>query len=461
MIAPDTKSHILGSFRDPSGFLFSRDGLFYRQINLAYREDYDYFLSSGLYDALVENRLLIPHAETDILPKNTDKAYKIIKPEPVPFISYPYEWCFSQLKHAALAMLKIQKKALGFGMTLKDSSAYNIQFLDCKPLLIDTLSFERYREGQYWAAYRQFCQHFLAPLALMSHVDVRLNQLSRIYIDGIPLDLASAMLPFRKYFKFSLFSHIYCHHKFQKYYENKSINPHVHKLSRLAFLALIDNLESIIEKLRWQPGHTIWNRYYEDINYSPEAVDSKKEIITELIRQTKPRLVFDIAANNGFFSRIASSNDIQTISFDNDYSVVEENYLSCVKNKEANILPLVIDITNPSPGIGWGNEERMSFFERGPADAILALALIHHLVICHNIPLEEIALFFHKNCKFIMIEFVPISDSNAQRLLAGRKNIFQDYTRENFERIFSRYFTMENSVKLRDSERILYLLKRR
>lgn len=197
-----------GSFRDPSGFIFFENGSLYRQVNIVYRENYDQLINSGLYETLVRLGLMVSHEEVDLHYARTNSAYRILKPALIPFISYPYEWCFSQLKDAALTTLEIQKKALDFGMSLKDASAYNIQFLDGKPVFIDTLSFEKYEEGQPWVAYRQFCQHFLAPLALMCFSDVRLNQLLRIYPDGIPLDLASCLLPLRTFLKFSLLSHI-------------------------------------------------------------------------------------------------------------------------------------------------------------------------------------------------------------------------------------------------------------
>jgi hypothetical protein len=176
------------SFRDPSGYLFHRGAELYRQVNRRYQENYDLLTSSGLYDKLVAEGLLVPHEEVDLEPLDAATAYKTIKPLLVPFVSYPYEWCFSQLKDAALATLAIQKTAMSHGMSLKDASAYNIQFIDCRPVLIDTLSFERYVPGRPWIAYRQFCQHFLAPLALMSYRDPRVSQLLKAGLDGIPLD---------------------------------------------------------------------------------------------------------------------------------------------------------------------------------------------------------------------------------------------------------------------------------
>jgi len=165
------------SFRDPSGFVFTSEGILYRQVQQIYQQHYDHLIQSGLYEDLVRSRLLLPHEETNLNLALHDSAYKILKPRLIPFLSYPYEWCFSQLKDAALTTLEIQKAAMLKGMMLKDASAFNIQFLQGKPVMIDTLSFELYKEGEPWIAYQQFCQHFLAPLALMSTRDVRLNQL--------------------------------------------------------------------------------------------------------------------------------------------------------------------------------------------------------------------------------------------------------------------------------------------
>jgi hypothetical protein len=452
---------IPGSFRDPSGFVFWRDGSIYRQVNIIYRENYDHLIESGLYETLVGSGLLIPHDELGAGHARTDAAYKVLKPELIPFVSYPYEWCFSQLKDAALTTLEIQKTALDFGMALKDSSVYNIQFVRGKPVLIDTLSFEKYREGQPWVAYRQFCQHFLAPLALMSYRDVRLGQLFRVHIDGIPLDLASALLPVRAWLRLSLLSHIYLHARSQKHFAAKTVSTGGRKMGRLAFGGLIDSLESAVRSLKWQPEGTAWADYYEDTNYTPYALQQKKQLLAEFLDAANPKTVWDLGANVGLFSRIASDRGIQTISFDIDPAAVERNYLASVEKGETNILPLLLDLTNPSPGIGWENRERTSFLARGPADTVLALALVHHLAISNNLPLDKIAAFFSKICNSLIIEFVPKSDSQAQRLLSSREDIFADYTQPVFEGEFSKYFTVQNSVKIRDSERTLYLMRKR
>lgn len=414
-----------------------------------------------MYKTLVRDQLIIPHEEDYTIEFVDDSVYKIIKPEIIPFISYPYEWCFSQLKTAALTTLRIQKLALEFDMSLKDGSAYNIQFMAGKPLLIDTLSFEKYCEGEPWIAYRQFCQHFLAPLVLMAFTDIRLNQLLRTYIDGIPLDLTSALLPFKTRLKFSVFSHIHVHAAAQKRYGDKPANKNNRKLSRTGLLAIIDNLESTIRKLQWNPGGTEWGTYYDNTNYSDEAINHKKEFICGCLDQIKPKSVWDLGANTGVFSLLAAKRNILTISFDIDSAAVEKNYLNCLKNGEQNVLPLLLDLTNPSPSIGWENAERMSFLERGPADMVLALALVHHLAISNNVPLNRIAQLFSGLCKFLVIEFVPKSDSQVQRLLATREDIFPNYTQQEFESKFTKYFAILRSTNINDSERTLYLLQKK
>jgi len=456
-----SKSALPSSFRDPSGFLFTEDGSLYRQVNQAYRESYDHLTGSGLYDALQDSGSLIRHEEVGLELARTDEAYRVLKPQVVPFVSYPYEWSFSQLQDAALLTLDVQKKALDFGMTLKDASAYNVQFVEGKPVLIDTLSFDRYDEGQPWAAYRQFCQHFLAPLALMSHTDVRLGQLLRIHIDGVPLDLASSLLPYRTRLSFALLSHIHLHARSQKHFAERRVDVKSRKMSRLSLRGLLDNLGSAVKKLKWRSEGTLWNDYQEEASYSADALDQKRQVVAGFLDQVQPKVVWDLGANVGLFSRLASDRGILTISFDADPGCVERNYLESRRKGDTNILPLLIDLTNPSPAIGWQHEERMSLLERGPADLVLCLALIHHLAISNNLPLALVADFLASIGSSLIFEFVPKTDQRVQRLLSTREDIFTGYTQEAFERTFGQRFEIQASIQLEGSERVLYLLRRR
>ena len=451
---------ISSSFRDPSGFIFLHDNTIYRQINFSYKENFDFLMDSVLYKKLVDESLLIPHEDVNF---NKDKtnAYKIVKPLQIPFISYPYEWSFSQLRDAALTTIKIQKIAMEYGMSLKDCSVYNIQFLNGKCIFIDTLSFEKYVEGKPWVAYRQFCKHFLAPLALMSHKNISLNQLLRIYIDGIPLGLASSLLPSSTLLRFSSLSHIHLHAKSEKHFGGKKVKKSRFKMSRSKLMALIVSLESAIKSMNWKPKNTEWSDYYNDTNYSTQAFEQKKSLVNDFLDEIKPNSLWDFGANTGLFSRIASKKGIQTISFDIDPAAVEINYLNCRKNNETDLLPLILDLSNPTPALGWANKERMSLIDRGPTDSILALALIHHLIISYNVPIPRIAEFFSNICSSLIIEFVPKTDSQVQRLLVTREDIFSDYTRQIFEKEFDKYFVILKSVQITNSERFLYLMRKK
>lgn len=454
---------ISASFRDPSGFLFSKEGKLFRQVNKVYQPHFDKLISSGLYKKLVDKALLVPHLDTKEKPMEPDMAYKVIQPEKLAFISYPYEWCFSQYKDAALATLEIEKLAMKSGMTLKDASVYNMQFHHGKPILIDTLSFETYVEGQPWVAYRQFCQHFLAPLALMSFVDIRLGQLMRVFIDGIPLDLASQLLPNKTHFNLGLELHIHKHAASQKKYADKGTEVNIKevKISKMAFLGLIDNLESVVKGLKWAPAGTEWADYYDATNYTKEAFELKKSLIGRFVEIVKPAVVWDLGANTGIFSEQASQKEIFTVSSDIDPSAVEKNYLDCKSRKEKYILPLVLDLTNPSAGIGWANSERSSLADRGPSDLVMALALVHHLSISNNVPFTQLAEYLAILGKNLIIEFVPKDDSQVQRLLASRLDIFDRYNEKCFEEDFSRYFKLIKKETIKGSKRNLFLFKKK
>lgn len=347
-------------------------------------------------------------------------------------------------------------------MTLKDSSAYNIQFENGKPIFIDTASFETYTEGQPWVAYKQFCQHFFAPLTLMSYKDIRLKQLLQIYLDGIPLDLVSSLLPLYTILSFSLLSHIHLHSKAQKKYEKEiRSEKNSEKISLNGLIGIIDNLESTIIKLKWEPKGTEWSDYYDETNYTEDSFSNKYKIVSEFFNSIPDvNMVWDLGANTGEFSRIASEKGIKTIAFDIDPSAVEKNYLNIVNNNETNLLPLELNLCNPSPGIGWENLERKSITQRGPADVIFALALIHHLAISNNVPMGKIAHYLSKLCSYLIIEFVPKEDSKVQFLLSSREDIFSDYNESGFESEFSNYFSIINQKSVLDSKRTIYLMRK-
>ncbi len=452
------------SFRDPSGFVFQKDGEIFRQVNQSYQPDYDLLMSSGLYERLVERNLIIPHIEVQPSSPVDERAYKIIKPTLIRFITFPYEWSFSQYKDAALQTLRVAKEALNYGMLLKDASAYNIQFVNNRPLFIDTLSFTRYQEGQPWVAYRQFCQHFLAPLALMSKVDVQMGKLMQLYIDGIPLQLTSELLPLATRLNFGLSTHIHIHaNALRKYTSENQKQAYTNRVfNKTALIGLIESLANTIQHLQWQPKGENWAEYYQATNYSDQAFLEKKKIISEVLGQIQPALVWDLGANTGVFSKLGQGfEDCLIISSDYDPEAVEINYLDCKKQKIKNVLPLIVDLTNPSPAIGWANTEREAFFERGPVEVILALALIHHLAISNNLPFQKIARLFAEQTRNLIIEFVPKEDSQVQRLLSSREDIFPEYNLDGFLSAFSLEFEVLKEFPVTGSQRVVYWMVRR
>ena len=454
---------IPSSFRDPDGFVFQHQGKTYRQINHSYSNTYEMLMKSGLYDNLIKSNLLIQHYGAAVSPLHEEIAFKVILPEQIDFISYPYEWCFSQLKRAALTTLEIQKRTLDFNMSLKDSSAFNIQFHQGNALLIDTLSFESYQEGKPWIAYRQFCQHFLSPLVLMAYRDVRFGRLCQLFIDGIPLDLASKLLPARTYLKPAILINIHLHAGAQKRYASRSVDltAETKQVSKQSILGLINNLEKIVSNLRLRSSQTEWEDYHETHAYTGESVEHKRNIVAGFLDRINPQVVWDLGANIGYFSRIASERGISTCAFDFDHGAVERNYTETVEQKETHLLPLVMDLTNPSPDIGWANHERLSLVNRGPVDAVMALALIHHLAISNNVPLEQIADFFSRLGKWLVVEFVPKQDDQVKRLLKSRVDIFPNYNREQFEYTFKNYFNIVDMVNIKNTERYLYLMEKK
>jgi hypothetical protein len=443
-----------GSFRDPSGFVYFKNNKVLRQINPVYHPQYQHLMLSGLYDNLVNNNLLIKHKEVE---NNSQKI--IIEHERIPVINYPYEWSFNQLKDAALITLNIAKIALKHDAILKDASAYNIQFVGTHPIFIDTLSFDFYKEGELWIAYKQFCQHFLAPLSLMTTRDLRLNILLRDFIDGIPLDMASKLLPKSSRLNFALLTHIHLHAQNQKRMASKKIQKGSYKMSKFQMNALLSNLESAIKKLNVNKSSTQWDKYYTFTNYSKKAEVSKQNTVLKYLKQIKPKKVIDLGANNGKYSKIASNLGSYTIAADSDPLAINFCYMENKNNKK--LLPLVLDLTNPSPAIGWANNERVSARDRYQVDCVMSLALIHHLAIGNNLPFGMIADFFKNLGEFLIIEFVPKEDSKVKILLQNRVDIFVDYDKNGFESSFTRYYRIIKSDKVTDSNRILYLMKKK
>ena len=460
-MSSEADGRLPGSFRDPAGFVFQRDGAFFRQVNRSYTATFATLMDSGLYAKLAEQGLLIPHEDADLEFAPEPDAVAIIKPEQLGFVSYPFEWSFSQLKASALTTLRVQRLALSHGLSLKDASAYNVQLHDGRPTLIDTLSFEPYEPGFPWVGYRQFCQHFLAPLALMAYRDVRLGALLQGHLDGLPLDFAVGLLPWRTRLRPGLLMHLHLHSRAQaRHADSEQTRDSLKgRMSQRRLEALLESLEATVRRLSWNPGDTPWASYGDQSSYSDAGQTDKERLVGEYIARVDAATVWDLGGNVGIFSRIAGANGATVVSIDSDPGAVDLSYRRTVDNGERNVFPIVADLTSPSPALGWDNQEVRSLTQRGPAGLVMALALIHHLAIGNNTSFERLAQFFLSLGRNLLVEFVPPDDPMVLRLLAMRNHTFPWYTQGEFEAAFSQRFRIERSDGIADSKRRLYLMR--
>lgn len=452
---------ITSSFRDPSGYVFLEDNRVKRVVNSIYFNQYKSLAESGFYELLFDKKYLISHKE---ISNSEDKI--ILEAKTIPFFTYPYEWSFLQYKHAALLTLKIQKIALEKVYVLKDASAFNITFFEGKPIFIDTLSFDFYKENQPWNAYKQFITHFLGPLLLAKYYGLDHLKTLSSHIDGIPLDQLSKMLPAKSYFSPTIYANVHLLAKFEgKHSTDKKANSEV-KLSKNAQVKLLNSLYDFIEKL--ELNHTTeWDNYYNQTNYNDNSYLLKKELTKKWFSGIGGKKVIDIGGNDGTFSRELITEAELLLVADIDANAVEQNYRQVLKNKEKSIVPFVVDVLNPASNYGFNNEERFSFIDRIQKlelDGCMALAVIHHISLSGNIPFDFSAQFFAKMAANLLIEFPTRDDSWVQFLLDSKrdfKDYFDFYNEENFEIAYSNYFTIQKKEVIASSNRILYQMKRK
>ncbi|OQP63638.1 hypothetical protein [Niastella populi] len=450
------------SFKDPSGFVFESEGKLYRQVNQYYAAQYRQLIDSGLYNQLVTQGKLIAHEESAENVTGSAHWYTTLLPEPVQTISYPYEWCFEQLQDAALLTLSVLKKALEHGMILKDATPYNIQFHKGRPIFIDTLSFDTYDPKQPWIAYRQFCQCFLFPLYLEHYLKTDIQKILSTYIDGIPVDIIAKLLPLKSRLSLGVWLHVYLQHTATTSTRAANGNNKTNAFSKKKLLDVISHLTSIITSFPANKTYkTTWSNYYEDTILSKEYLKRKEAIINDMCGQTNARTVLDLGANDGYFSKLFAGRQMQVIATDSDNRCISNLYQQVKKDKIENILPLILDIANPSPAIGFNNQERAAFHDRVQTDLVAALALVHHLVIGKNISLPVLAAYFNGIAPELIIEFVPKEDEKVQQMLKTRPDTFIDYDQEHFEHYFSTYFNIAEKKGIPGTTRTLYRMKRK
>lgn len=454
----DIKKHP-SSFKDPAGFIFEADGKVYRQVNKCYAENYGLCESSNLYTSLIKEEKLIAHKA---LPHNftgSNDWYITLLPQQLHIVSYPYEWCFDQLRDAALLTLEVLKTSMKHGMVLKDATPFNIEFIKGKPIFIDTLSFEKYDSLKPWVAYRQFVECFFVPLILASYKSTAFIRHLQLHPEGIQTSFAAKMLPFTSRFRLSLFLHIFLPGSIK----NKKLKNDASQsnFSQQKLLNIITDLQSALGSLQCVKHNSDWNNYYTETILSDAYLKAKLLIVVDWIKLVRGNAIIDVGTNTGAFALAAAEKFDHVIAIDSDERCINDLYVKCKAENRNNIYPLWVDVTNPTPAIGWANTERESFITRCKADAVMALAVIHHLVIGKNISLRQTVELFSSMGSILIIEFIPKDDPKVEEMLNRRKDVFEEYNEDNFELYFSKEFLIIKKEKIEFSSRTIYLMQKK
>ncbi len=438
------------SFRDPSAKVFYLDGRVFRAVEHTRAAQIQAFLNSDFYQKraglkIISSSIVREDECAKILPEELRERYTLLlEHKKINPITYPYEWPFSLLKKAAEFHLCLHLKAIDAGYDLSDSSAYNVQFVGVNPIFIDTLSFKPYVQGSYWTGYKQFCEQFLCPLLLASTCGISYNDWYRGTLNGFDIRSLARLLPFSKRFSLRLLTHIFLHARLiNRIQSHNSGISKKHKrisqgLSLPALKGMLTNMLFLIRSLKPKKSlNTYWQNYEFENSYSDKDTITKRKIVTRFIYEMKPSSVLDIGCNRGDFCELYLNEGVkQAIGVDFDLGSLEGAILRS-QEKKLNFLPIYLDLTNPSPDHGWAYAERKSFSSRVQTDALVALAVLHHLVIAKNIPMENAIFWIIAHAPVGLIEFVPKSDPMIQEMLAYRVDIFPDYSEDLFRNILT------------------------
>ena len=453
-----------GSFRDPGSRVFERDGRIFRAIWQRSAADYEAVRDSGLLQELVDRGMLVATRELDPAEVNiAPEPVYILEHERLPFLSYPYEWPFALLQRAALFHLDLQLTALDRGFTLSDATAYNIQFLATRPVFIDHLSFRPYVESEVWTGHRQFCMQFLNPLILWSKKGISPAPWYRGSLEGIsPEDLAQ-LLDWKDNLSWTILTHVTGQAALQRraIKADASIAPGKQpKLSKIAFKGILEGLRSYIAKLKNPIKPTVWGDYADHNSYAEGDAQIKRDFIVKMASAVKPDQMFDIGCNSGDYSVAALEGGAKSVvGFDFDYGALD----SAVARADAHglpFLPVWLDAANPSPSQGWAQAERMGFGRRASAQALVALAFVHHIAIGRNVPLDMTIDWLISLAPAGIIEFPPKTDPMVQRLLSNREDIFPDYSEDHFIAAVTRRAKIVESRSVNEGGRLLLWYQR-
>lgn len=444
-------------------------GSVYRYFSADAARDFAQLRESGVLDSLVEGGLVIESTtlERDAAPEVYEaagEAAMIVRHPRLPFISYPYEWPFEMMQQAALVQLELTLTALENGFMLKDATPYNFQFARGRPILIDVGSFERYVEGSPWLAYTQFCKMFLNPLLLQSLTGVAFQPWLRSSLEGIDSGDLSRLLPLRRKFRREVFLDVVLQASLNRRQISKKqpggTGLKMRAIPKPVVVGILKRLQGAIRKLKRHRGGSAWVDYEAECpSYTPEAIRFKDRFVDEAIQAAQPEMVWDLGCNVGRYSMMAASHTQNVVAIEGDEPTAGVLY-ERVQGHE-NVLPLVVDLLNPSPGQGWAHDERRSLAARGPADFALCLALVHHLAIGGNVPLPKIAEWLGSLTRSAIVEFIPKEDLMVQTLLRTRRDVFNEYTQAVFEAALEGSFAIGEAVRIPDSQRLLYRIERR
>ena len=454
-----------GSFRDPLSRVFVDDEVIWRGLTTDALEDYEALVESTFFAAALERGDIVATervAEDAPLP---GEWAAVLRHERIGVLSYPYEWSFEMLRDAARLQLALTRQALAESLITKDASAYNVQFVGTKPVFIDVGSFEKLRPGEPWAGYRQFCELFLNPLYVQALRDVPFQPLLRGRLDGITPGVAAAIIGSGGHFQKGVFTHVRLHARAERKYADADRERDVRaELKRAGFgRGLIDaqlgNLEKAIDDLSWKQRDSTWSSYGERGHYSDRDLDAKSALVATTVAGIgRPGVVLDLGANDGHFSRVAlDAGAGSAVAVDSDHLVVDRLYRHLREQGERRILPLVVDLADPSPAIGWRTRERPSFVERVRPDLVLCLAVVHHLALTNNVPLDEIVAFLADFGAPVVVEFPHRDDVMARRLLARKRSgLFDAYDLLDWERAVEQRFVIDDRQVLPSGTRTIY-----
>ncbi|MBN8871170.1 MAG: hypothetical protein J0H66_14920 [Solirubrobacterales bacterium] len=458
-----------GSFRDRDSRVVVADDAIYRALSPEGTEDWDALSASPLLEKMIAAGQVVGTREVDpaaagvgqeLLPTGVSK---VLEHDRIPFVSYPYEWTFSMLQDAAKLQLQLGAEAIENGFDLKDATPYNVQFIGSQPTFIDIGSFEKQTEGEPWIAYRQFCMLYLYPLLFQAHKDIPFQPWMRGSIDGIqPID-AIKVFSLRDRLRRGVFLHTSLHARLDRR-ANKSgpgsaeENKNTRQVKPGQIKAQLESMNRLVSKLKWKAGETSWSGYRQSNTYSDDDDKRKQSFVAEVAAEKKPALTWDMGCNDGAYSRIAAENSDRVVAFDFDHATVEALYRSLREEGNTKILPLVSNLADPSPALGWRGLERKTLVDRGAPDLMLALALIHHVSISANIPIADFLQWARDMGTTLLIEFPKRTDPMVRALLANKHDgANPDYEEGNFERELEKRFTVERREELPSGDRVLYL----